>query len=214
LKSCSLILIFCGLLAIGCSEQRKREAAKLEQEMLAGQSQSSDSIAPDTARTTPAAAKAPIPSDTASAPAGALTRNPDGVIDSSSLQANTASAVTRDTQAGSSTLAAVTAEQAPDVNAVPKENGASARSAMPPHPGAGFWTVQIASSTSKTYSDSVVALFTARGYEPYLAVATVDNRDIYRVRIGRFPTSREAAELRLKLADSYGIQPWVDKVSE
>jgi cell division septation protein DedD len=206
------IFILGGLILIGCSEQRKREAAKLERELLANEGQNVDSAASDTGSL--AAERADTSSDTVQAA-------PSHQAEQNDVQVNTAQGhepssilLAADTSLyRESERPADTSEPAPDVNAVPAENGSAQEAGTPSRVAGYVWTVQIASSTSQAYADSVIEAFTARGFEPYIAVATVDNHEVYRVRIGHFESSRDAAELKQKLAETYGLQPWIARLS-
>ena len=208
-----LVIVGIGAaIMLGCSEQRKQEAAKLARELAENDSLKALSNASSQAASS---AETPTPGETITdsiklAAAESLPRP----VDSTIVRPSNDSSVTPEAPVSVAAVTTDTSTQpAPDVNAIPEENSHAAPAGMPQHPR-DVYTVQIASSGSRAYADSVVNAFKVRGYEPYVAVATVGGKDLYRIRIGKLATPKEAAELRKQLADSFALNPWVDKISE
>ena len=83
--------------------------------------------------------------------------------------------------------------------------------AMPPAPTGVGYTVQIASCESEDYARHLVAVYTKRGYEPFVATISYNNLVYYRVRIGHYPTVAAAKTLKDELTDRFSIKPWVDR---
>ncbi len=197
---------------VGCSEQRKQEAAKLARELAEKDSLNALSSVPSQASVPAETLKAEETTIDSTRLASAEPLSPP--LDSHTLQSTSDSGITPETPVSVAAVATDTSTQpAPDVNAIPEETSHAAPAAMPPHTR-DVYTVQIASSGSRAYADSVVNVFKSRGFEPYIAVATVGGKDLYRVRIGKLATPKEASDLRKQLADSFALDPWVDKISE
>jgi len=96
-----------------------------------------------------------------------------------------------------------------DVYAVPEEEASEL--VMPSRPAGSGFAVQVASCEDPEYASHLVQLFSERGYEPYVAVYTIDGQDFYRVRLGLFESKAEADRLKEELVDKYSIEPWVDQ---
>ncbi len=197
---------------LGCSEQRKQEAARLARELAENDSlKALNNAASQASLSTETLSAKDVAYDSTTLASNEPTPQ---AFDSNTLRSTSDSGVTPESPVSVAAVATDTSAQpAPDVNAVPEENSSGGPTAMPPHTR-DVYTVQIASSGSRAYADSVVNVFKARGFEPYIAVATVAGKDLYRVRIGKLATPREAADLRKQLADSFALDPWVDKISE
>jgi cell division septation protein DedD len=201
-----LIAGLAALLIVGCSEEKKREAARLEAQLNG-----------DTAATTDVAA-VPVTSPQDSLQSQASPAESTTVPAATPLVSVTTDSaiVGRDT-----TVRAEIEKKAdqpqdsvpPDVNAVPEETGRSRSEAMPPQLR-DLFTVQVASSPSETYSKTVVDSFVSRGYEAYIATVTVGEKTYYRVRVGKFSARSEASAVSAEINDKYLLQSWVDKIAE
>lgn len=198
-----------ALLGTACSEEKKREAARLEAQLNGDTLQMSDSQA--AVVDTPADS---IVIDSMTIQTLATTEETVTTVDSSFISHQT---MIDSVAPGTEQLAAQTENQPtdsiiPDVNAVPKENGQRATSM--PRFIADAYTVQVLSSTDQAYSQRVVDTFLIRGFESYLATVTRDGATYYRVRVGRFATSTEANMIAVEINRKYSLQSWVDKITK
>lgn len=78
--------------------------------------------------------------------------------------------------------------------------------------GGGGYTLQIASTDSRTYAEELVRTFKERGYQPYITEIAVDGRTHYRVRVGQYANSTLAKLALEELQQQYGVVGWVDVV--
>jgi len=212
--------IILGVLTIGlvgCSEERKREAARLERLASGDSTALEDTLiagVPDDTTSSPLDSTPIVPTEPPALPTGdsqALVAVNQPATDPQPIAA-------AESLAGSSQAQAVVQDTAPDVNAIPQENGQSTESQptgsdMPRRP-VSVYTVQVGSAGTKAEASSSLARYRQDGYEPYIATVTSGGRDLYRIRIGKCATQQEAIRLRDELGTRYGIQPWVDKISE
>ncbi len=82
--------------------------------------------------------------------------------------------------------------------------------AMPPRIVEGY-TVQIGSSTSRSYADKLTGQYAERGYQAYVSETDVEGVPHFRIRIGGFETIAEARKMGEELAAKYGVSFWIDK---
>jgi septal ring-binding cell division protein DamX len=211
------------LLVAGCSEERKREAARLENELKGDTTaqtrvatsadslpRGDSSISPETAQT--------------SSPVISAEQSGDSVRDTQ-IQA----AVTPDSSAPTAVQQPVT-EPVADVNAVPEETSGARKKveerprepvvteqpaekpSMPAQPHDGF-TIQVASTPSESYANETAQGYMDKGYQAYVATGTVDGKTYYRVRIGFYSTSAEARTVLTELKEKFAADGWVDEVT-
>ncbi|SYZ73496.1 hypothetical protein TRIP_C21614 [Candidatus Zixiibacteriota bacterium] len=83
-------------------------------------------------------------------------------------------------------------------------------SAMPPRITEGY-TVQIGSTTSRSYAEKVANQYTGRGYQAYISEVEVEGVPHFRIRIGSFGTVAEARQMGEELAGKFGVSYWIDK---
>jgi cell division septation protein DedD len=76
----------------------------------------------------------------------------------------------------------------------------------------GEFTVQISSWASKSKANAQVAALEKEGFSAFVEEADVAGRIWHRVRIGRYPTVREAAEAAAHLRSVLGDGFWVDRL--
>ena len=100
---------------------------------------------------------------------------------------------------------------APKTTAAAKSAPAEARRAEPAPPSAGQnWTVQIAALTVRGEAEAIATRMTSKGYPAYV-VSPPDGTSVYRVRVGKFPTRREAETLRSRLEKEEQLKPFVTR---
>jgi cell division septation protein DedD len=194
-----------ALLIVGCSEEKKREAARLEAQLKG-----------DSATTIVATAPTTPPQDSLQPPSRVAETTATSTSAPSDSATGDSAAVGHDTVARTEVAKEADHPQdsvLPDVNAVPEENGGHRPEVMPPQLH-DLFTVQVASSPSEAYSKSVVDSFLSRGYEAYIATVTVGEKTYYRVRIGKYGARSEASAVSAEINGKYLLQSWVDKIAE
>ena len=182
----SLLFLAMSVLCItGCSEERKREAARLAAE-LEGKERG-ETLAPETTSSEQQADTLIVASDTIALPRADSTATLDSVVAAiqSSLQRQSESS---------------------DSLAVQPARG------MPPMIHDGY-TVQVESSPSQSYIMQQVQAFTQRGYDAYLGTVTVEGKTYFRLRIGRFADRTEAVRVSEEINSMFNLRSWVDKAS-
>ncbi|MFZ1684430.1 MAG: SPOR domain-containing protein [Candidatus Zixiibacteriota bacterium] len=220
------------LLIAGCSEERKREAARLENE-LKGDTTSQTQVATTTDTIPRGDSSVPPESTQTSAPV-VTTDQPGGEAAGDTL---TQAAATGDSNSSTMAQQPVT-EPVADVNAIPEETSGAKKKApvtlqetpkevpkdqtatdqpvekpsMPAQPHDGF-TIQIASTPSESYANETAKVYQDKGYQAYVATGTVDGKTYYRVRIGFYSTSAEARTVLTELKDKFATDGWVDEVT-
>jgi septal ring-binding cell division protein DamX len=83
----------------------------------------------------------------------------------------------------------------------------------PPPSGSGNFTVQVSSWTSKDMAEKEASRLNTAGMSAFVEDAVIAGENWYRVRVGRYGSSKEAKEAADQLAKSMEGQIWVAKVS-
>jgi cell division septation protein DedD len=68
-----------------------------------------------------------------------------------------------------------------------------------------IWTIQVKSSTDKTFADQWVNRLKAKGHEAYVVEADVKGQTWYRIRVGQLNTRQEAETLQSALESQEGL---------
>lgn len=188
----AVVCLALQLSLVSCSEERKREAARIAAELEA--KERGESLPPE-----------PIELDsTIQAADDTSGANPEPVL-----------------QAGQSTdgaLHSVSDSANPGVESAQKEPSnrlavpVSTPASMPPVITDG-WTVQVESSPLKSYVESQVQVFRDRGYDAYLGSVTKEDKTYYRLRVGKFIDRVEAVRVSTEINSMYNLQSWVDRAS-
>jgi DedD protein len=76
--------------------------------------------------------------------------------------------------------------------------------------GAGF-VVQVAAVRQKAEADAIRGRLTKKGYPAFVATAGTPGAPTYRVRVGKFPSKREADTIAAKLEREEQFKPWVTR---
>lgn len=84
--------------------------------------------------------------------------------------------------------------------------------AMPPPAGSGSYTLQVSSWTSKTKADEEASKMSAAGYSAFVEDAVVAGENWYRVRVGRYGSTKEAEEAAAGIQKMVESVIWVAKV--
>jgi DedD protein len=107
---------------------------------------------------------------------------------------------------------AVTAPPAP-VPAPPPTPAPAAKAepvdAAPPS-GQGF-AVQVAALNVKSEADAIAKRLSSKGYSAYVLAPASGTPSVYRVRVGKFPTRREADSIAARLKREEQFNPWVTR---
>ena len=76
--------------------------------------------------------------------------------------------------------------------------------------GAGF-VVQVAAVRQRSEADAIRGRLTRKGYPAFIATAGTPGAPTYRVRVGKFPSRREADTVAAKLEREEQFKPWVTR---
>jgi DedD protein len=159
--------------------------------------------APTPAGSDPTAAAPPTPVDDLSyfsrlekpnAPAEQLKPAPDHTA-----PARSAAAPPREAAAPPAKAPAHVAAAAPAVEPAPADPG-----------GQGF-AVQIAALNVRSEADAIARRLSSKGYAAYVLSPATGTPSVYRVRVGKFPTRREAETIAAKLQKEEQFKPWVTR---
>lgn len=194
-----ILLLVLAMLAAGCSEERKREAARIAAELEA--KERGETLPPE-----------PVAVDSSQILAASQ------VSDSSSQLTTDSTPVSRDSVDQKAVLEMVkqlvepVAPQVQVDTSKPSVTPTVTSSSMPPAITDGY-TVQVESSPSKSYVEQQVQLFIDRGYDAYLGSVTKEDKTYYRLRVGKFTDRNEAVRVSAEINSMYNLQSWVDKGS-
>jgi cell division septation protein DedD len=84
----------------------------------------------------------------------------------------------------------------------------AASSAEPPGQG---YAVQIAALNVRDEAEAIAKRLSSKGYAAYVLAPAGGSPVIYRVRIGKFPSRREAESVAAKLKKEEQLNPWVTR---
>lgn len=183
------------MLAPGCSEERKREAARIAAELEA--KERGETLPPE-----------PLVIDSS------LTLATSQVSDSSSQPAADSTALSRDSVDQKAVLEMVKQSVEPITPQIQEDTSkpVATPSTMPPVITDGY-TVQVESSPSQSYIEQQVKVFIDRGYDAYLGSVTKEDKTFYRLRVGKYSDRNEAVRVSAEINSMYNLQSWVDKGS-
>ncbi len=190
-----LLLLILAIMASGCSEERKRDAARIAAELEA--KERGETLPPE-----------PVVVDSS------LTLAASQVIDSSSRLAADSTPVTRDSVDQKAVLEMVKQSVEPVTSQIVLDTGkpVATTTTMPPVITDGY-TVQVESSPSQSYIEQQVKVFIDRGYDAYLGSVTKEDKTYYRLRVGKYTDRNEAVRVSAEINSMYNLQSWVDKGS-
>ena len=101
---------------------------------------------------------------------------------------------------------AAAAPPPPSPPAVP--DPAPAAFAAPSGPG---YAVQIAALNVRTEADAIAKRLTSKGYSAYVLAPSAGTPKVFRVRVGKFPTRKEAESVATKLQKEEQFKPWITR---
>lgn len=188
-------MLVLALLVSGCSEERKKEAARIAAELEA--KERGETLPPE-----------PILIDSSQELAASQ------LIDSSSQPSTDSTSVRSDSVDQKAVLEMVKQSVVPATPQIVLDTSklATTPSAMPPAITDGF-TVQVESSPSQSYIEQQVKVFTDRGYDAYVGSVTKEDKTYYRLRVGKYSDRNEAVRVSAEINSMYNLQSWVDKGS-
>ena len=198
-------------LLMGCSEERKQEALKLEDQLKGDTVAAVAAVASEPVQDTRGAIQS-VTRDTSVQDSLQPAVEPKDSTTPASINTDQRQ-VTSDTVKPAATTLAAT-EQPADVNAIPDETSSSqTATGMPAQPHDGF-TIQIGSTPSETYAQEMAKSFLGRGFQAYVASVTIEGKTYYRVRIGFYPAAADAQSTLQELKDKYSVDGWIDQVTK
>ncbi len=92
----------------------------------------------------------------------------------------------------------------------PAVNAASADPAFAEPAATGF-TLQITALKERGEAESVARRWSAKGYAAYVVAPAAGSPSVYRVRIGKYKTRREAEAIAAKLQKEEQLKPWITR---
>jgi DedD protein len=81
----------------------------------------------------------------------------------------------------------------------------------PADPGGQGFAVQIAALNVRSEADAIARRLSSKGYAAYVLSPATGTPSVYRVRVGKFPTRREAETIAAKLQKEEQFKPWVTR---
>jgi cell division septation protein DedD len=111
---------------------------------------------------------------------------------------------TKDTKGTKESAAAPVEKPAPG----PKH--AAANSQAGADAGARPWAVQVAALNVRAEADAIAKKLTSKGYPAYV-VEPAAGTSVYRVRVGRFASQREAEPMKARLEKEEQFKPWITR---
>jgi cell division septation protein DedD len=106
------------------------------------------------------------------------------------------------------------AKPAAEPKAPPAPTPAPARAvadASASEPGGSGFAVQIAALNVKSEADAIAKRLSSKGYAAYVLSPASGSPSVYRVRVGKFSTRREAESIAAKLQKEEQFKPWVTR---
>jgi len=73
------------------------------------------------------------------------------------------------------------------------------------------YAVQIAAVNARSEADAMAKRLASKGYSAYVLAPATGTPPVYRVRVGKFPTKREAETVAAKLQKEEQLKPWVTR---
>jgi cell division septation protein DedD len=83
--------------------------------------------------------------------------------------------------------------------------------ASPAEPGGSGFAVQIAALNVRSEADAIAKRLSSKGYTAYVLTPPNGTPSVFRVRVGKFPTRREAETVAAKLQKEEQFKPWVTR---
>ena len=71
--------------------------------------------------------------------------------------------------------------------------------------------MQVAALNVKSEADAIAKRLSSKGYTAYVLSPASGTPSVYRVRVGKFPTRREADSMAARLKREEQFNPWVTR---
>jgi cell division septation protein DedD len=81
----------------------------------------------------------------------------------------------------------------------------------PTEPAGSGYAVQIAALNVRSEADAIAKRLTSKGYSAYVLAPASGSPSVFRVRVGKFQTRREAETVAAKLQKEEQYRPWVTR---
>src|SRR5262249_28985483 len=107
-----------------------------------------------------------------------------------------------------STRAATPAPAPPPPAPEPPKSAAADAGSEPP--GQGF-VVQIAALNVRGEAEAIARRLSSKGYSAYVLAPASGTPAVFRVRVGKFPTRREAESVATRLQKEEQFKPWITR---
>lgn len=78
-------------------------------------------------------------------------------------------------------------------------------------PAGSGWAVQIAALNARNEAEAIAKRLSSKGYAAYVVAPADGTPAIFRVRVGKYPTHREADSIAAKLKKEEQLNPWVTR---
>ena len=88
---------------------------------------------------------------------------------------------------------------------------AAAPAAASNEPGGQGFAVQIAALNVRSEADAIAKRLSSKGYAAYVMTPANGTPSVFRVRVGKFNTRREAETVAAKLQKEEQFKPWVTR---
>jgi cell division septation protein DedD len=88
---------------------------------------------------------------------------------------------------------------------------AVAQTATAPEPSGQGFAVQIAALNVRSEADAIAKRLSSKGYAAYVMTPANGTPSVFRVRVGKFTTRREAETIAAKLQKEEQFKPWVTR---
>jgi DedD protein len=95
--------------------------------------------------------------------------------------------------------------------AAPKETAHAPAPETAPEPSGQGFAVQIAALNVRGEAEAIARRLSSKGYAAYVLSPASGTPSVYRVRVGKFPTRREAETVAAKLQKEEQFKPWVTR---
>jgi hypothetical protein len=78
-------------------------------------------------------------------------------------------------------------------------------------PSGSGYAVQIAALNVRTEADAIAKRLTSKGYSAYVLAPSAGTPKVFRVRVGKFPTRKEAEGVATRLQKEEQFKPWITR---
>jgi cell division septation protein DedD len=93
----------------------------------------------------------------------------------------------------------------------PPAQTAAPAAASSTEPGGQGYAVQIAALNVRSEAEAIAKRLSSKGYAAYVLSPATGTPSVYRVRVGKFSTRREAESIAAKLQKEEQFKPWVTR---